>query len=74
MAEWISVEDALPSPTQNTVCLTEYWDFSRSDGSWFKNRKIEFGHYYPGFGWNVNPGRKVIAWCEIPPLQEGEFK
>lgn len=74
MAEWISVKDTLPSPTQNTVCLTEHWDFSRSDGSLFKNRKIEFGHYYPGFGWDVSPTREVIAWCEIPPLPEGEFK
>ena len=74
MAEWISVEDALPSPTQNTVCLTEYWDFSRSDGSLFENYSIEFGQYYQGYGWDVKLGRKVIAWCEIPPLPKGKFK
>lgn len=61
MAEWISAEDALPSPTQNTVCLTEYWDFSRSDGNLFENYSVEFGKYYQGYGWDVKPGRKVIA-------------
>lgn len=44
MAEWISAEDALPSPTQNTVCLTEYWDFSRSDGSLFETTALNSGN------------------------------
>jgi hypothetical protein len=54
--------------------LTEYWDFSRSDGSLFENYSVEFGKYYQGYGWDVKPGRKVIAWCEIPPLPKGKFK
>lgn len=73
MAEWINVKNVLPLPTQNTICLVEYWDFSRDDGSLFKNYNIEFGHYYPNYGWDVKPGKKVIAWYEIPSLPEREI-
>lgn len=38
------------------------------------NYSVEFGKYYQGYGWDVKPGRKVIAWCEIPPMPKGKFK